>query len=200
MWRWPVTRRFRRLRTDAERERFALGYREASGYPLDAAFIAGAEVYASFRGGAPAAPMLGGFVLNTRPPWRSLSFIPQTEQVALAALSALAGTRLTEPCCMWLQRESRGTADSAWLWLTLAALLIVRPFRRVLCATVSPRLRELLELTGDACCVYEGPFLIHGESHAARVYVGTPSRVALWIPAALAFKARYLLGGRGGRR
>jgi hypothetical protein len=114
--RWPELAgglRVRRARTDAEVLACATAYRSASGYEVSREYLRRASVYVALKGGE----VVGGFVLNTQPPFRTVLRLPEAEQARLAPHFPKEDT--VELACVWLAPAVRGPGQSATLWAAL---------------------------------------------------------------------------------
>jgi hypothetical protein len=112
----PTTRtagpwvRVRRARTPAELADFRAGYWSVSGYRVDEDYLRRAAVFVVVQDGL----VVGGFVLNTEPPLRTISRLPDLERGRVAA--AFPEDDTVEVACVWLVPYARGPIASATLW------------------------------------------------------------------------------------
>jgi hypothetical protein len=164
----------------AELDAFADGYASASGYRVGREYLARGQVFVAVR----ARRVVGGFVLNVAPPFRTMLRLPEPARRRLA--SEFPANDTVELTCVWLAPQARGPVASATLWGKLVWHASRRGRRRVVFGTEVDRLRRLYELTGPQL-LYEGEVQVDGRprhgwvySIAAERWPSTLLRVLLW--------------------
>lgn len=131
--------RVRRARTTAELADFRAGYASASGYRVAQDYLQRAAVFVAVRKQL----VLGGFVLNTEPPLRTMARLPGPEQRRLAAAFPAGDT--VEVTCVWLAPPARGPIASTILWSHLMWRTGRSHTAHVVFGTEVDRLRQLYE-------------------------------------------------------
>jgi hypothetical protein len=163
-----------------ELDAFGDGYASASGYRVEREYLARSQVFVAVR----AKRVVGGFVLNVAPPFRTMLRLPEPARRSLA--SEFPSDDTVELACVWLAPQSRGPLASAALWARLVWHASRRGRRHVVFGTEVDRLRRRYELTG-ARLLYEGEVRVDGRSRHGWVYSipverwpSTLLRVVLW--------------------
>jgi hypothetical protein len=155
--------RIRPARDASELAGFVDGYESASGYRVDRAYLARAQVFVAVR----AQQVLGGFALNVEPPFRTMMRLPACERGRLAP--AFPADDTVELTCVWLAPEARGHLTSAALWGSLVWHAGCRRRAHVVFGTEVDRLRRLYELTGPRL-LYEGEVRVDEQVRHGWVY------------------------------
>jgi hypothetical protein len=157
----PLT--VRRTRGAQELDAFATGYCRVSGYRVDLPYLSRARVFVAVRDDR----LVGGFVLNVAPPFRTRTRMPESEQRRLAP--EFPPERTVELACVWLAKEARGGLSSASLWACLVWHASRQGRPRVVFGTEVDRLSRLYERTG-ARLLYEGKVCVDGQSRHGWIY------------------------------
>jgi hypothetical protein len=160
-FRPPLT--VRRARGGPELDAFATGYSGVSGYRVDPCYLARGRVFVAVR----ADRLVGGFVLNVAPPFRTRTRMPESAQRRLAR--EFPPDRTVELACVWLANEARGGLSSTSLWASLVWHASRQGRPRVVFGTEVDRLRRLYERTG-ARLLYEGDVCVDGRRRHGWVY------------------------------
>jgi hypothetical protein len=155
--------RVRAARDASELARFADGYGSVSGYHVDPAYLARAQVFIAVR----ARQVVGGFAINVEPPFRTMTRLPESERRRLAPSFPAGDT--VELTCAWLAPHARGRIGSAALWGNLVWHAARQHRTRVVFGTEVDRLRRLYELTQPRL-LYEGPVRVDGHLRHGWVY------------------------------
>lgn len=171
--------RVRRARA-RELDAFADGYASASGYRVEREYLTRGQVFVALR----AERVVGGFVLNVAPPFRTMLRLPEPARRRLAPEFPADDT--VELTCVWLAPQARGSIASAALWGKLVWHASRRGRRHVVFGTEVVRLRQLYERTGPRL-LYEGEVRVDGQARHGWVYSipverwpSTLFRVVLW--------------------
>lgn len=101
----------RRLQEPAELEAFREAYKEMSGGAPPLEYLHQAKVYGAFDNSR----LIGGYAVNTQPPWRYIGVLPEEERPYWQ--EALVGRRVVEITCLWAADEVRRTWRTVVLWL-----------------------------------------------------------------------------------
>lgn len=153
----------RRAQGPHELDGFAAGYLAASGYRVDPGFLQRARVFVGVRDGR----VVGGFVLNFAPPFRTLIRMPERDQRRLA--HEFPPDRTVELACVWLAKEARGRLCSALLWSSLVWHASRQRRQHVVFGTEVDRLRRYYERTGPRL-LYEGEVRVDGRVRQGWIY------------------------------
>jgi hypothetical protein len=145
-------------------ERFRAGYRSASGYSVDPRFLKRARVFVlRDRQG----DVVGGYLVNTRPPLRTFARLPEAASKQLVAPLPLA--RVIEVACVWLAPEVRGPIASIVLWTHLAWHVGRHHGYSVIFGTEVPSLARFYESFG-ALQMYAGTVTVDGVTRPGWIY------------------------------
>jgi hypothetical protein len=155
--------RVRPARSGLELDTFARGYDSVSGYRLDPAYLARARVFVALCGGR----VVGGYILNVDPPFRTMVRLPEDAQRRLAHEFPADDT--VELAGVWLSPEARGRVWSAILWGSLIWRASRQNRTHVVFGTEVDRLRRLYERTGPRL-LYDGQVQVDGRVRQGWVY------------------------------
>jgi hypothetical protein len=155
--------RVRRARSPAELADFRAGYWSVSGYPVDQDYLQRAAVFVVVQDGL----VVGGFVLNTEPPLRTIARLPDLEQDRVAA--AFPADDTVEVACVWLLPHARGPIASATLWSQLMWRVGRTDGSHVVFGTEVDGLRQLYERMRPQV-LYSGRVRVDGVERHGWVY------------------------------
>lgn len=110
-------------------------YAKAGGFPLDIDYARRCRAFAFM---SKMGELVGGFLINIAPPFRSLNDMPENERVRILELLDLNET--FEPMCFWFSRRMRGSFKMMAIWAELLLFLKRFPRRDMLACTVSKSL------------------------------------------------------------
>jgi hypothetical protein len=163
----PLT--VRRARGAQELDAFATGYCAVSGYRVDERYLSRSRVFVAVRDDR----LVGGFVLNVDPPFRTRTRMPASEQRRLA--HEFPSQRTVELACVWLAKEARGGLSSASLWACVVWHASRQGRPRVVFGTEVERLSRLYARTG-ARLLYEGEVCVDGHVRHGWIYAVSRGR------------------------
>jgi hypothetical protein len=152
-----------------ETEAFASAYYALSGYKVDASYLRDAKVFLALRGGR----LVGGFVLNTVAPFRTMARLPVADQRRLAHEFQEGDT--VEMTCIWLVPEERRSPAATRLWLSFVWNSSRAHRTNVVFGTEVGRLRRFYETTRPRL-LYQGHVYIDGQVRKGWVYTIPASR------------------------
>lgn len=153
---------------------FVAQYAQAGGFPLDINYTRRCRAFAFMNGSG---AMIGGFLINIAPPFRSLNDMPEDERNRILMMLDLDET--FEAMCFWFSRDMRGTFKMMRIWADLLLFLKRFPRRDMLGSTVSKSLLRQYSVVPFSI-VYEGKiqlphrildkyvFLCHGKKGFAQ--------------------------------
>lgn len=116
-------------------EAFVAHYARAGGFPLDITYARRCRAFAFMNSRR---EMVGGFLINLAPPFRSLNDMPANERERILGTLDLNGT--FEAMCFWFSRSMRGSFKMMAVWAELLLFLKRFPRRDMLGCTVSKSL------------------------------------------------------------
>lgn len=160
--------KLRPLVSGLERRDFRDAYAAASGYEVPLEYLSSQQVFGCVRDDR----LVGGFVLGTQTPFRTLNRIPEPARSEVAAQLDLDDT--LELACLWLAPELRKGRHSVRFWLLFARAVTAQPRRAVVMGTEAAGLRRLYE-GGGPTLLYDGPVTVDGKSTCGWIYTG-PTR------------------------
>ena len=179
----PRPLRVRRARDTGELDAFAAGYAAATGYRADPDLLRFARSFVAVR----AKRVVGGFVLNVEPPFRTLLRVPDHQRSRLS--HEFPATDTVELTCVWLAPQARTQLASAVLWSHLAWQTSRQGRARVVFGTDIDALRRIYERTGPRL-LYEGEVWMDGHERHGWVY-------SIAASAGRGAAAPHLVEGRG---
>ena len=144
------------LATKAQLAEYRRAYAEASGYHVALDYLERSVVYGLRLRGR----LVGGVVMSTLSPLRTLQRIPEPDRSRVEAMLDLDDT--VELTCVWLAPSARRGALSALFWFGLFLETSRHGVRTVLFGTESYRLHRLY-LLGKPDVLYSGPVVVDGQ-------------------------------------
>src|SRR5688500_13089633 len=144
-----------RLEGDAELTEYRERYAAQSGYRVPLDYLRRSTVYGFRRRGV----LIGGVVMATDRPLRTLDRIPEAERPGVAAL--LPDGDVVELTCLWLAPDLRHGWRSALLWAGLFRELGRQGRAHTLFGTEAPGLQRLYRAARPDV-VYEGMVVVDG--------------------------------------
>lgn len=160
--RWSL---LTRLDGDAELIEYRERYAALSGYRVPLDYLRRSAVYGLYRRGV----LVGGVVMATDWPLRTLARIPEDRRPAVAAL--LPAGDVVELTCLWLAPELRHGLRSAPLWAGLFSEMGRQGRAHALFGTEAPGLQKLYR-AGRPDVVYEGLVVVDGLERHGWVFLG----------------------------
>jgi hypothetical protein len=154
-----------RLESDAELGEYRERYADSSGYRVPLDYLRRSTVYGLRRNGV----LVGGVVMGTGRPLRTLARIPEAQRREVAAL--LPDGDVVELTCLWLAPELRHGRRSVRLWAGLFLEMGRQGSALVLFGTEAPGLQRQYR----ACrpeIVYEGQVVVDGIERYGWVFLG----------------------------
>lgn len=118
-------------------ENFVERYAESGGFPLSIDYTRRCRAFAFVD---PSGRMLGGFLVNLAPPYRSLNDMPEDARAQI--MEQLDIDETFEAMCFWFSREMRGSMKMMWIWAQVLFFIRRFPRRDLLGCTVSRSLFE----------------------------------------------------------
>lgn len=148
---------FRRLTAANELAEYTRECRQRIGVELPADYVARSRIFALF---GPTGAMMGGALLCTEGPFRSVLGLPRE---ARTAIEASLPTSVFEGSGLWLDRSVRSPLWCLYFYLSLA-IAVMRSGKRLALFTYATKVRTLNELygLGGATTLYEGPVFCAG--------------------------------------
>jgi len=135
-------------------EAFVDHYAQAGGFPLYIEYARRCRAFAFMNA---AGKMLGGFLINEAPPFRSLNDMPEDERNRILAMLDLDET--FEGMCFWFSRDVRGTFKMMRIWAELLMFLKRFPRQHLLGCTVSKSLLRQYSVV-PISILYEGKIVM----------------------------------------
>jgi hypothetical protein len=161
--RWSL---LSRLDGEAELIEYRERYAAMSGYRVPLDHLRRSNVYGLRRRGV----LVGGVVMATDRPLRTLARIPEERRPEVAGL--LPDGDVVELTCLWLAPELRHGGRSALLWAGLFLELGRQGSAAALFGTEAPGLQRLYR-AGRPDVVYEGPVVVDGIERYGWVFLGS---------------------------
>ncbi|EFC85905.1 SDR family oxidoreductase [Parafrankia sp. EUN1f] len=158
--------RLRRLRTDTELAAFTAHYARYSGYSVEIEYLRSARVFATFDG----PDLVGGFVLNVTPPFRTLTRIPQPARARCEM--EIDETDTQEFTCAWLAPPLRRSWRSLLFWCHVLHQGGKVGRHSVIMGTEVPALRDFYHHSRPRP-LYVGPVVVDGVEKTGWVYQTT---------------------------
>jgi hypothetical protein len=155
--------RVRPGRTSAEVTAFADGYETVSGYRVGVDYLSQGRVFVAVR----ADRVVGGFVVNVDPPFRTVQRLPDPLRERVMADCSSVGT--VELACVWLAPQARGNVASMMVWGHLLWAASRAGRAQVLFGTEVDSLRRLYERFQPRL-VYGGLVRVDGQEREGWVY------------------------------
>jgi hypothetical protein len=133
-----------KLAEPAELEQFQRSYLDLTGSCVPLEYLQRASVHVVRRG----PDMVGGFVINTTSPLRTLARVPH--DTACQIQDELSqGPPVREVACVWMVPSLRGSAVSTRMWIGLALRIAVFGRGPVVYGTEADGLRRFYERFGS---------------------------------------------------
>lgn len=170
--------KFRTLKTESEIEFFLARFESYVGVRLPYSYAQRSTFVAGFRGGE----MVGGYMLVTRPDFRSLLFVP--DQVKRDhVFFRNESFEMMEINGVWMSASLKTASEqfSVWLRLILDAFRCRKQYVLLMANQRNGNIRHIHAMTG-ARDIYEGPpMLMSGDKSHSSIRVSYTTRWALLL-------------------